>query len=55
MVDSIEKTNFYIELKSREEEKFTAKIDDAYKICKEILSLVHHVFNNYSLHNEIHS
>ncbi|MEG1820651.1 MAG: ATP-binding protein [Malacoplasma sp.] len=55
MVDSIEKTNFYIELKSREEEKFTAKIDDAYKICKEILSLVNHVFNNYSLHNEIHS
>lgn len=55
MADGIEKTIFYQELKLRGEEKFTAKIDDAYKKCKETLPSVNRVFNNYTVHNEIHS
>lgn len=55
MVDSIEKTILYQELKLRGEEKFTIKIDDTYKKCKEILSAVNNVFKDYTMHNEVHS
>lgn len=49
MADSIEKTVFYQELRSRKEGEFIAQINGTFERCKNILPSVNRVFNNLNV------
>lgn len=55
MLDDIKATSFYKALENKNEKEFIAKVETAFEKCKGILSSINHIFNNYTVHNEIHS